>query len=66
MKIYLNGKCVIAEQVMSLEILVASLGAKPDVVVIEHNGRVLDRGDWDEVNLKDEDRLEIISFVGGG
>jgi sulfur carrier protein len=33
---------------------------------VEHNGEVVGRQRWPEVNLNDGDRVEIVHFVGGG
>ena len=38
----------------------------PEVVVVERNGRIVDRGRFDEVRLEPGDTLEIVHFVGGG
>ncbi len=35
-------------------------------IVIEYNGKVLKKEEWDKTYLKDGDNLEIVSFVGGG
>ena len=38
----------------------------PDLVVVERNGRILRRQDFDGTALEDGDELEIVHFVGGG
>ena len=38
----------------------------PDLVVVERNGRILRREEFDAMRLDREDRLEIVHFVGGG
>lgn len=35
-------------------------------VAIERNGAVVPRDTWKQVVLEDDDRIEIIRFVGGG
>ena len=39
---------------------------KPDHVVVEYNGTILKRDIWNKTLLKENDILEIVSFVGGG
>jgi sulfur carrier protein len=46
--------------------LVQELGLKGDRVAIEHNGEIAPRTSWSEVRLQENDRLEVVHFVGGG
>jgi len=46
--------------------LLAELGARPEQVAVELNQRVLDRGEFATCRLQPGDRVEIITFVGGG
>jgi sulfur carrier protein len=71
MKLHINGK----ESVFSAEgdrggftlaALVESLGMKPDRVAVELNRNVVPRARWNETQLTDGDRLEVVHFVGGG
>lgn len=45
---------------------VESLGLDPRTVAVERNGAIVRRETWPDVKLEQEDRLEIIRFVGGG
>lgn len=38
----------------------------PDLVVVERNGRILRRQEFDGTALEAGDALEIVHFVGGG
>jgi thiamine biosynthesis protein ThiS len=38
----------------------------PDLVVVERNGAILRRQDFDRTALASGDELEIVHFVGGG
>lgn len=46
--------------------LVASLGLNPRQVAVERNREIVARADYDRTDLGDGDRLEIVTFVGGG
>lgn len=35
-------------------------------VAVEKNGQIIPRADFAETMLNDDDKLEIVSFVGGG
>lgn len=50
----------------SLEDLVKELGLKGDRVAVEHNGEIASRTIWADTTLTENDRLEIVHFVGGG
>jgi thiamine biosynthesis protein ThiS len=50
----------------SLEDLVKELGLKEDRVAVEHNGEIAARTTWADTSLAENDRLEIVHFVGGG
>lgn len=41
-------------------------GWRPTQVVVEHNGKVLERSEVDKVALAGNDRLEVIVPVAGG
>lgn len=41
-------------------------GFRADRVAVERNGRILKKSLYGDTVLKDEDCMEIVSFVGGG
>lgn len=43
-----------------------SLGLNPRLVAVEYNGEILHRQLWDTTTLHANDRLEIVTIVGGG
>ncbi len=45
---------------------IVSLDMEPDHVVVECDGRILDRAEYDQVVLAEGTVLEIMRFVGGG
>lgn len=42
------------------------LGLNPRLVAVEYNGEILHRQFWDTTEMKEGDRLEIVTIVGGG
>ena len=50
----------------SLAAVVAVLANNPLLVVAEHNGVIAPRSRWDNIVVKDDDSLEIVTIVGGG
>lgn len=51
---------------LSLADLIGSLQLAPERIAIELNQSVVRRADWPQAKLRDNDRVEIVHFVGGG
>ena len=66
MHVFVNGETKEISEGLSLEQLVTELVLPSLRIAIEVNGRVVRRGDWSGTTLNDQDRLEIVHFVGGG
>lgn len=46
--------------------LLCARGLDPARVAVERNGRIVPRAEFGSTDLKEDDRLEIVAFVGGG
>ena len=66
MVIRINGKEEVMDRPRNLADLICSKGLIPEHVVVEHNFRIAPANEWPGIILKDNDNIEIISFVGGG
>jgi len=67
MRVRINGKEEsLPDGLMTLQELLAKRGLVPERVVVEVNLQVISREEWPTFNLRDEDSIEIVSFVGGG
>ena len=66
MIVFVNSKPQELADGATLAGLLESLGLQRQRVAVEANGALVTRNDWAEFKLKDGDRLEIVSFVGGG
>jgi len=64
--ITLNGKPKSIEQELTLTALLHKLDLNPAAVVIEQNQKIIKRDSWAAVQVKANDIIEIINFVGGG
>jgi thiamine biosynthesis protein ThiS len=51
---------------LTVTALLAELALKSDRVAVELNRDLLPRDRWDKTQLNDNDKLEIVHFVGGG
>lgn len=61
-----NGKEVDNATGLSLEDFLISEGYLIDKIVVELNGEIMPKPQYKQINIKDGDSLEVISFVGGG
>jgi thiamine biosynthesis protein ThiS len=66
MKVFVNGEQKDVETAISLAELITQLDLPAPRVAVELNREVVRRSDWGSTMLKDEDRIEIVHFVGGG
>jgi thiamine biosynthesis protein ThiS len=66
LRILINGEGKECEEGISLSALIELLELQPQRIAIELNREVIRRADWKSTVLKNEDRLEIVHFVGGG
>jgi len=66
MRLTINGKEQNFDDALNLAQLIERLGMKGDRVAVELNHEIVSRAQWPETTLKDDDRLEIVHFVGGG
>lgn len=66
MIIKINGKDAKVDGLTNLTDLISGKELVPDHIVIEHNSRIIPKEEWADIRLKENDNIEIISFVGGG
>lgn len=66
MRIQINGEFRELDDALPLSSLVVLLNLKPEQIAIELNQTVVRRGQWGETLLREDDRVEIVHFVGGG
>lgn len=66
MKIIINGKEEIIEQDATIAGLIAQKALNPATVIVEYNYDLIKKETWEDIVLKEDDRLEILRFVGGG
>jgi thiamine biosynthesis protein ThiS len=66
MKVFVNGDEKEFGVGISLAELITQLDLPAPRIAIELNREVVRRSDWGSTILKDDDRIEIVHFVGGG
>ena len=66
MRVYVNGEAREFTSPLSLAQLITELDLPPARIAVELNRAVVRRNDWSTTELHDDDRIEIVHFVGGG
>ena len=66
MRVFVNGDLKEFSSALTLAELIDQLEFPAPRIAIELNREVVRRSDWGSTMLKDEDRIEIVHFVGGG
>ena len=64
--VVVNGETVRVPSGSTVADLLRTLSLEPTRVAVEHNLRVVPRADHPALRLNHGDRLEIVTFVGGG
>ena len=66
MKFNLNGEEKEAPEGTTLLEVVQSMGLTPSQVAVERNLDIVPRATYAEVQLQPNDKIEVVTFVGGG
>lgn len=66
MHITLNGERQKITQSSSVATLLGTLGIAQAKVAVERNLAIVPRSQFESVQLKDGDKIEIVRFIGGG
>ncbi|HSM82479.1 MAG TPA: sulfur carrier protein ThiS [Nodosilinea sp.] len=64
--ILVNGESQPCVAGTPLPAFLTALGLNPRLVAVEYNGEILHRQLWETTRLGPDDRLEIVTIVGGG
>ena len=65
-KIKINGKFLTINENLSLSIFIKELKIPLKKVAIELNQEIIDKNKISKINLKKDDKIEIVHFIGGG
>lgn len=67
MMVYINGKThEFDKQTMTVVDILNKKQINKDIVVVEINKIIIDKKDYDSTYVKNNDKIEILSFIGGG
>ena len=65
-KIQLNGKKITIKPKISIYNLLKKLKLDNKKIAIEHNGVIIQKSYYKQRYLKNNDKIEIVHFIGGG
>ena len=65
-KIQLNGKNITIKSNFSILDLLKKYKLNNKKIAIEHNGKIIPNINYKKKMLKNNDKLEIVQFIGGG
>jgi len=65
-KIQLNGKKVVIKTNLSILDLLKKYKLNNKKIAIEHNGIIIQKNNYNKKFLKNNDKVEIVHFIGGG
>ena len=65
-RLQVNGEAKTCAPQTTLPQLLQQLGLNPRLVAVEYNGEILHRQFWETTQMQTDDRLEIVTIVGGG
>ena len=65
-KIFINGDLRKFPQETNIASVLESRNISSKHIAIEINENLVFRSDWQETNLKDGDKVEIVKAIGGG
>ena len=66
LNITVNGEARIFSGPMSVRAMLLILGLEPKKIAVERNLEIVPRSTYDEVQVADGDKYEIVHFIGGG
>jgi sulfur carrier protein len=65
-QLQVNGEMRTCPPQTNLPTFLASIDLNPQLVAVEYNGEILQRPLWTQTLMQMDDRLEIVTIVGGG
>ena len=65
-KIYINGKKTLVERGIKLSKLIKDFKIPIKKVAIEINQKIVNKKQKNIINIKKDDKIEIVHFIGGG
>ena len=62
----INGKEIVLKNTQNISEFLQTNNYNINRIVVELNGKIVNKDKYDTINLKDTDVMEVLTFVGGG
>jgi sulfur carrier protein len=63
---YLNGQTFLTSYSLTLLDLIIYFNYNKSLLVLEYNNVICNKKNWDKIFIKNNDKIEIVTIVGGG
>ena len=63
---FFNGQEYQTKQPITISNLLNYFGYQSSLFVLEYNNFICNKEDWKNISIKSDDKIELISIVGGG
>ena len=63
---FLNGQKYITSDTLTISDLISYFGYNKSLLVVEYNQFICQKIEWDTIFIKKNDKIEIVTIVGGG
>lgn len=63
---YLNGQVYATSYSVTLLDLIKYFNYNKSLLVLEYNNIISNKKNWDKIYIKNNDKIEIVTIVGGG
>jgi thiamine biosynthesis protein ThiS len=65
-KIFINGKKYETSECITIETLLDYFNYTKMLFVLEYNNEICEKKMWSKIIIKNKDKIEIVTIVGGG
>jgi sulfur carrier protein len=63
---YINGQQFFANKNLTIKDILEYFNYRNNLFIIEYNNLICDRNEWSKIKINYNDKIEIITIVGGG
>ena len=63
---FLNGEKYLTSYNLTISDLIHYFGYNKSLLVVEYNQFICNNTHWDKILIQDNDKIEIVTIVGGG
>ena len=63
---FLNGQKYFTEHEFTIFEVISYFNYNTSLLVLEYNNLICDKKTWNKIVLKNNDRIELVTIVGGG